>query len=594
MFNKSKNSFFIQELHVFNLPIAIFLKLFGNVFVYTYKGKCSYFLNNSFFPSVNDYTNIDQWLYQKEKILNEIKKNLNLLTKETIKLKINEDNINLDNLYIQNFSIEYEQYFLFLFLANKHKGNKFYFNTAFRSYLIKKYPDMQITIPDITILPVSMFDKTYQAFNLIIDMMKIMFRLFFSSLVKKDINKYKYICTAISPSEIPESVNDLDFTWLVSNNLIKSDEILYILQSSPNEKATLYLKERNINHTTYNNLHRSLALKIRISLSLKLSKFLLIKLLQTNFKNNFIFRGYKDNLIWNEFFLHHSPKYFISSFSAGWPENFEILICNKLKIKSILWLYSAGEFLYTTNQPIFSDQSIRFSINEFSEIWVWNNLVKELFESRSLLKNNLSNIKVIGPTLNGNWSELKTKRKETNAVFTVTVFDLTPMKSRLRLNYGEGPFCNTELQEQFYRGIIKLHKNFPEIKIIIKTKRGFNSSLYDFVPALDEILNLKNKNIQINSNRSNPYSLIANSDLVISVPFTSPTMLALSLGVTAVYFDPIQIANYTFKNAFKDITIKTEEELFSLVRNRHMEIRRSPFDAISIDDMENRIRLSLQ
>lgn len=589
-----KKSFFFYELHLLNLPYALLLKCFGDVYVYKYQGKCQYFLKNNFFPSINDFSDVDQWVKQKKVASGKLKENFLLIQKQDSILKVKNLKLNLEKIQIQKFCIEYEQYVLFTTLIGNHVGEKHLIDYFFRSFLKKNYPELLIHEEELNVLSSFFMDNVHYAFNSLKEISKIIFRLFLSKKASNLKHSYKYICSGISSSEFPENDNELNFSWLVTNNILNSNDVLYILNSPPSKRTENFLASKNIQFVTKSSLFAAIPFLIKTSITWDIFKNTTSYLFRLNFKNKIILHSFIDTRSWLEVFTKLAPKYYINSFSVGWPETFETLLCGPMKIKSILWFYSAGEFLYSTSNSSFNDQGTRFCINESSEIWVWNNLVKKLFEERSLNNNHSSNIEVIGPILNGDWGVFN-KQKNKQEALTISVFDLTPMKARMRLNYGEGPFCNTELQEKFYQGILKIYQTFPDIKIVIKTKRHHDPLVYDLVPTLKMLIESKLERIIFLPANSNPYQAIADSDLVISVPYTSPTMMALSFGIAGIYYDPIGLCNYTFQDAFKHLTIKNEIELIQHVKNyKAAEFKDEIFPVISINEIENKLKEKLK
>jgi polysaccharide biosynthesis PFTS motif protein len=269
------------------------------------------------------------------------------------------------------------------------------------------------------------------------------------------------------------------------------------------------------------------------------------------------------NRLWLAIFKNIKPAYFCYSFSAGWPEPYEVAVANALGIKTINWFYGTSEFGYTKTLATFNDCNVRFAVRAAQELWVWNPLIKDLIEKRSFLPSQ-SHIEVVGPILNGNWN-LINETSAKNQSFTIAVFDITPMKPRMRLQHGEGPYCDAEMQDRIYQTVFKIHQLFPSVRLLIKTKRANNPQMFESQPTLTKLLSSNLDRIEFLTPNSDPYLAIQEADLVISTPYTSPSMLALSMGRKGLFYDPTRTANYTFKNAFKNLTVSCEEDLISLI-----------------------------
>ncbi|MDH4468317.1 MAG: hypothetical protein QE271_09675, partial [Bacteriovoracaceae bacterium] len=212
---------------------------------------------------------------------------------------------------------------------------------------------------------------------------------------------------------------------------------------------------------------------------------------------------------------------------------------------------------------------------------------------RALTNDQKNKIIVIGPILNGKFINFPKNKVKTEHL-TIAMFDLTPMKVRIRTNFGEGPFCSIEQQTNFYQAALSLFENFPDIRIIMKTKRSENHQIFDYVDSYKKFIKIKSSRIIFDRANGNPYQTLSKANLVISVPFTSPTMLALSFGIPAVYYDPINLCTNTFQNVFQDITIKSEAKLFDYIKNfNSYDVKNSAFPAITPEDIIKNLKKRL-
>jgi polysaccharide biosynthesis PFTS motif protein len=81
----------------------------------------------------------------------------------------------------------------------------------------------------------------------------------------------------------------------------------------------------------------------------------------------------------------------------------------------------------------------------------------------------------------------------------------------------------------------------------------FSKKYYEYLQSL------KNKKIQILDKDISAMSVIRISDAVVSIPFTSPTLLAYSLKKKTCYYDPKSII---LNRSYRDSKIK-------LITNKH-------------------------
>jgi polysaccharide biosynthesis PFTS motif protein len=174
--------------------------------------------------------------------------------------------------------------------------------------------------------------------------------------------------------------------------------------------------------------------------------------------------------------------------------------------------------------------------------------------------------------------------------FVVGVFDLPSMTTEHRLSHGEGPFCNARLQNEVVGGILRILRDFPDVGVLFKSKREFRDLAYDLVPNLEQVLNLENPRLKILGQRDNPVSAVAACDFVIAVPFTSPVMLALSMGKSAAYYDPIHLCNFSFDQTFDAFMIKNEEDLVSKIKSLMNLQPPIEFDCDYFDSLRERVR----
>jgi polysaccharide biosynthesis PFTS motif protein len=577
--NRPPRSYFFYELHILTLPLALLLLLRGRVFVFRYRGFCKIFLKKDWFESIGDFKNVDQWQQKREDVHRVIKKYF-----------AGHSDLLGERLFIQQLCIDYEAYVFFITLINNHSGPKTIIDTFFRSFIKNNHSDLLTPLEqNVAVIKTAVLDSFFSSFVKIYEILKLFYRLFSKTTKATLLNThYKYICTGISAAEYYEKHYDLDFSWLVTNEVLDGQDVLYILDARPSEKSAKRLHSLGVHFVTKDEVLGALPWQRKILIACSLLRFVGLSFFSRNYRNQYHLNSELHSGVWTEILKPFAPSFFLYSFSQGWPETYAAISCRELGIKTAMWLYSAGEFLYATHLKTFSDLSIRFSIFQADELWVWNEAVKDLFISRLLHAPDATKIHVVGPVLNADWAPLKRPRQASRP-FTVSVFDLTPMKEKMRLNFAEGPFCNKELQELFYQGIRLAHALLPDVYFIIKTKRHFDPDMYDEVPSLKYFLDTKLERIEFLEANVSPYFAIAESDLAISTPLTSPSMLALAFGKPGVYFDPLGLCNYSFKNIFTPLTLKNDDELINFIKKCQgkdpdlLNLESSVFTPISID-----------
>ncbi len=125
--------------------------------------------------------------------------------------------------------------------------------------------------------------------------------------------------------------------------------------------------------------------------------------------------------------------------------------------------------------------------------------------------------------------------------FTLTIFDVTPFSQT-----GEDEFYSFSVCSNFLLDLSKIVKDLEkelniQIRIQIKSKRE-RSEKHDerYFDLLHSLVN--DYSIVLVSENANLYNLIFESDLVVSIPFTSPALIARELRVPSCYFSE----NYRF------------------------------------------------
>jgi len=154
-------------------------------------------------------------------------------------------------------------------------------------------------------------------------------------------------------------------------------------------------------------------------------------------------------------------------------------------------------------------------------------------------------------------------KRKTNDSFVITFFDVTPMAQAkdfyepyIAMNNLECIFEMTkQLQDEFGKYLqlrVKPKRRYSKIH-----SQGYINKMNDGVHSgLVELLNP----------HTNLYSVISESDLVLSVPFTSPSVIARELDVPTFYcsFDS---SDWDIPNNSSGISvIKTREALYNEVK----------------------------
>ena len=225
-----------------------------------------------------------------------------------------------------------------------------------------------------------------------------------------------------------------------------------------------------------------------------------------------------------------------------------------INIKNIVYFYS------TNNVPIvYEKDKIENIHNYISHGWelmnwrnyfVWDDYQKDFFSNSFNLEKLY--FKTVGPIpFGGNAFQLINKKK------IISIFDVSPFSdNNLKKNCPPEKYYNFENIKKFYETIIKSNSNYH---MVFKIKRI--SKLTD-LNYIKYIQSLKKKDFDIRDDIC-PFSLIKSSSKVISLPFSSPSIIAKTLKVESIFFDPSNklkfLNDYKFIN--HDIKILYDNEI---------------------------------
>ena len=130
----------------------------------------------------------------------------------------------------------------------------------------------------------------------------------------------------------------------------------------------------------------------------------------------------------------------------------------------------------------------------------------------------------------------------------ITIFDVAPQTKIEKNN-----FYNLKTAFKFIEDVIKVRDEndlFHDYVIQLKPKRYLDKNVHspDYIEYLLN-LNARNK-IKLLPWDDNPYSVISNSELIVSIPFTSIAYIGIELGVKTIFYLPFkrQLENNIYDN----------------------------------------------
>ena len=132
--------------------------------------------------------------------------------------------------------------------------------------------------------------------------------------------------------------------------------------------------------------------------------------------------------------------------------------------------------------------------------------------------------------------KIPAKRLDLEKKNIITIFDVSPVAPTHRQE-----FYTDNLMKKFISDIIDVYENnnsLKDFKIHLKSKRQLNEKHHSvsYINFLDQLQDL-NK-IIINHWDTDPYTLVAESKLVISIPFTTIACIGEEMGTKSVFYYP--------------------------------------------------------
>ena len=149
----------------------------------------------------------------------------------------------------------------------------------------------------------------------------------------------------------------------------------------------------------------------------------------------------------------------------------------------------------------------------------------------------------------------------------ISIFDVPPKNNKFKLTFLNPYNLYTEKYcIKFLEDIIKNIKG-SNIKIIIKIKNINEDMSKKYFKYID-ILEKKNKNnILIYRAGISAKSVIKVSDIVISLPFSSPSLIAKRMKIESFYYDPLNIVKLTEYNDRSVNMINTKKNLKKIIED---------------------------
>jgi polysaccharide biosynthesis PFTS motif protein len=241
-------------------------------------------------------------------------------------------------------------------------------------------------------------------------------------------------------------------------------------------------------------------------------------------------------------------------------------VYNKLPDKKfsfvMLWYSSNNAMIqFSDHHAIAEYPFYRYYVVDHS--YVWNEFHKDW-----LLKNTQTKSSTLSQVLYFD----KEFKENTSSIFTITVFDVPTQNEMLRNTdsiFAYSDFFRKENVYKFITDIVELKSRVPDIRIIVKIKKIIktteNNEYMNFLRAYEE------KGLIEIIDTKDLVSVMSQSHMAISYPYSSPSVYAANKSKPALYYDPTGTIDFhNYKSKFIT-TISNKKDLYEYVKRQQNE-----------------------
>ncbi len=171
------------------------------------------------------------------------------------------------------------------------------------------------------------------------------------------------------------------------------------------------------------------------------------------------------------------------------------------------------------------------------EHWVWSTYYSDYLKGLGMA----GHMNVVSPII---WNLPESSKKELDSSqIKIILFDVTPISKETELKLGlVNVYYNFDVMSSFLHGILDAVKELEEalncpVRVLLKTKRDYNEGHDERYINLLSRLN-DERVIELVPHQENVYRLLSECDLSITIPNSSPPLIAAYLNKKAIYYDP--------------------------------------------------------
>ena len=403
---------------------------------------------------------------------------------------------------------------------------------------------------------------------------------------------YKFAIMIISQSrQFAKKIQKVDF--LIDDEMIKKRDTLFISRTKLKDENKRYMKENCLNYL--DQLDKYISLK-EISEIAHLYFLLLIKFFNEN--SLFLSTGLKMiyfYLRWKSFTRNIKIENLITRCDFGLQSIARNIILEREGCKTYYYIDSTNfGYAYTR-----TDENAMYRFSGYGFIYYdylisWSDSNSKYFKDSKCNIKNYSNLGCF-------WAEhlrlieegkiasdFKKRLYEhgyDGRMKVVTVFD-SGLHDDFVTTYEDGI--------RFLEGISRILDDLPNVFVVIKEKQPRShhrklSDRFESILRVYERLEKHKRCYSIKNSWENSSEVMAFSHLVISFPFTSPTVEALSAGKKAIWYDPTSKFRGVFYDNINGLVCHGYPELLDRVRDLLFNISEKDYAEYLNNSIKNRI-----
>lgn len=205
--------------------------------------------------------------------------------------------------------------------------------------------------------------------------------------------------------------------------------------------------------------------------------------------------------------------------------------CESIDFNTIWYSINSLAFQFK-KQPKLMPENPLYYFQHFGTSWTWNQAHSEWLKHFYVHQ-----VMIVGPIM---FYFLTNNVKNKSNKKRLIIFDVTPheeMYARKKIAQQGFNYYNEDICIQFLNDILDAFDN-PNWEIVLKPKRKYSKNhsrkYIDFIQTIVT----ERHNFTVLNPDNNLFNEISKSDIVITIPFSSPFDISKSLGVPSIYYDP--------------------------------------------------------